>query len=145
MRLTICSSAHFARRSQEIKTKLEKKGVETLLYPSIIKVRDKMMTANEFYRLRKRKLTKEFLDTKKQLIDEHIDKIKKSDAVLILNFDKSKTVGYIGGNTFLEMGVAYALGKRVFLWKKPSSRLPYYEEIMALYPTIIEEDLDRIR
>jgi nucleoside 2-deoxyribosyltransferase len=145
MRLTICSSAHFAHESQEIKKKLEKKGVETFLYPGIVKVREKMMTVDEFYTMRKKSLTEELLETKKQLMDEHIDKIKNSDAVLILNFDKTKIRGYVGGNSFMEMGVAYALGKKVFIWKKPSNNLPYYEEIMAMRPTIIEENLEKIR
>jgi hypothetical protein len=56
--------------------------------------------------MRKKKLSRELLVTKKQLMDEQIDKIRNSDAVLILNFDKPKNPGYIGGNTFLEMGIA---------------------------------------
>jgi hypothetical protein len=53
--------------------------------------------------------------------------------------------GYVGGNTFLEMGIAYCLGKKVFIWKKPSEALPYFEEIAAIKPVNIEENLDRIR
>jgi len=41
MKLTICSSAHFAHESREIKRKLEKKGVEALLYPQNVKVKGK--------------------------------------------------------------------------------------------------------
>jgi len=145
MRLTICSSAHFAHESQEIKKKLEKKGVEVLLYPQTVKVRERTMTVDEFYVMRKEDLTEDLLETKKQLMDEHIDKIKSSDAILLLNFDKPKKPGYVGGNSFLEMGVAYALGKKVFIWKKPSNTLPYYEEIMAMRPTIIEENLEKIK
>jgi nucleoside 2-deoxyribosyltransferase len=144
MRLTICSSASFVHESQEIKKKLVKKGVEALLYPETVKVKGKTMTVDEFYTKRKKNLTEEFLEAKKQLIDEHIEKIKNSDAVLILNFDKSKIRGYVGGNTFMEMGVAYALGKKIFIWKKPSNTLPYYEEIMAMRPTMIEENLGKI-
>jgi hypothetical protein len=144
MKLTICSSAHFAHESREIKRKLEKKGVEALLYPQTVKVREKTMTVDEFYVMRKKNLTEELLKTKKQLMDEHIDKIKNSDAILVLNFDKPKNRGYVGGNSFLEMGVAYALAKKVFIWKKPSNTLPYYEEIMAMRPIIIEENLEKI-
>lgn len=144
MKLTICSSAHFAHESREIKRKLEKKGVEALLYPQTVKVREKTMTVDEFYVMRKKNLTEELLETKKQLMDEHIDKIKNSDAILVLNFDKPKNRGYVGGNSFLEMGVAYALAKKVFIWKKPSNTLPYYEEIMAMRPIIIEENLEKI-
>lgn len=145
MRLTICSSARFAQESREIKKKLEEKGVEALLYPQMVKVKTKTMTVREFYAMRKKSLTEELLATKKGLMDEHIDKIKNSDAVLILNFDKPKSPGYIGGNSFLEMGVAYALGKKVFIWKRPTDTLPYYEEIMAMRPIMIEEDLEKVR
>jgi nucleoside 2-deoxyribosyltransferase len=145
MRLTICSSAYFAHESQEIKRKLWKKGVEALLYPQIVKLKEKTITVDEFYAMRKKNLNEELLKTKKQLMDEHIDKIKNSDAILILNFDRPKIRGYVGGNSFLEMGVAYALGKKVFMWKRPSKTLPYYEEIMAMRPIIIEENLERIK
>jgi nucleoside 2-deoxyribosyltransferase len=145
MRLTICSSATFAQESREIRKKLEEKGVDALLYPQTVRVKKKTMNVREFYAMRKKNLTEELLTTKKQLMDEHIDKIKNSDAVLILNFDKPKNPGYVGGNSFLELGVAYALGKKVFIWKKPTDTLPYYEEIMAMRPIIIEEDLEKIK
>jgi len=59
--------------------------------------------------------------------------------------DKDGKKGYIGGNTFLEMGIAYHLNKKIFLWKKPSESLPYYEEIIALNPIIINENIEEIR
>jgi len=145
MRITLCSSAHFAQESQKIKKRLEKKGIEAFLYPQTVKLKNKTIPVSEFYVMRKKKLTEELLATKKQLMDEHISKIRSSDAVLILNFDKPKNPGYIGGNTFLEMGIAYSLGKKVFVWKKPPKSLSYYEEIMAIHPTIIEENLERIK
>jgi hypothetical protein len=37
------------------------------------------------------------------------------------------------------------LAKKVFIWKKPPNTLPYYEEIMAIDQTIIEENLEKIK
>ena len=145
MILTICSSARFAKESQEIKKKLEENGVDALLYPQMVSVKKKTVTAHEFHAMRKKNLTKELLKVKKQLMDEHIAKIKNSDAILVLNFDRPKSPGYIGGNSFLEMGIAYALGKRVFIWKRPTKALRYYEEIMAMQPIVIREDLEKIK
>lgn len=145
MILIICSSARFAKESREIKEKLDEKGVDALLYPQMVRVKKKTVTAGEFHAMRKKNLTKELLTVKKQLMDEHIAKIKNSDAVLVLNFDRPKSPRYIGGNSFLEMGIAYALGKKVFIWKRPTKTLPYYEEIMAMRPTIIEEDLGKMK
>lgn len=129
----------------EIKRKLEKRGVEVLLYPQTVKLGETTVSVDEFYVMRKKNLTEELLKAKRQLMDEHIDKIRNSDAILVLNFDKPQNCGYIGGNSFLEMGVAYALGKKVFIWKKPSNILPYYEEIVAMSPIIIEENLEKIK
>jgi nucleoside 2-deoxyribosyltransferase len=145
MRVAICSSAQFARRAQEIKEELEKKGFEVLLYPQHVRVNKKTIDVCEYYAMRKNNLTQELLDVKKQLMDEHFEKIRISDAVLVLNFDKPRNRGYVGGNTFLEMGVAHCLGKKVFIWKKPSKHLPYFEEIMAINPKNIEENLEKIR
>jgi len=145
MRIAICSSAEFAKESQKIKKKLEEKGLEVLLYPQTVTVKQNTMDVCEYYKMRKKKLTPEVLEAKRQLMNEHIEKIKTSDAVLILNLDKPQTKGYVGGNTFLEMGIAYCLGKKVFIWKKPSESLPYFEEIAAIKPINIEENLEKIK
>lgn len=144
MRIAICSSALFARQSRKIKEKLDKMGFEVFLYPEKVEVGGKAIDVDEYYKMRKNNLTRELLNVKRRLIDEHIEKIKRSDAVLVLNLDKDEDRGYVGGNTFLEMGIAYFLGKKVFIWKKPSEDLPYFEELMALDPIFIEEDLEKI-
>jgi len=144
MRIAICSSALFAKQSREIKGKLEKRGFEVFLYPQKVEVNGKMIDVSEYHKMRKSNLTQELLKIKRKLIDEHIEKIKNSDAILVLNLDKGEDRGYVGGNTFLEMGIAYCLGKKLFIWKKPSEDLPYFEEIMALNPILIEENLEKI-
>ena len=144
MRIAICSSALFARQSREVKERLERMGFEVFLYPQKVEVNGKTIDVDEYYKMRKNNLTRELLEIKRRLIDEHIEKIKNSDAVLVLNLDKGENRGYVGGNTFLEMGIAYFLSKKVFIWKKPSEDLPYFEELLALNPIFIEEDLDRI-
>jgi len=144
MKIAICSSALFARQSGEIKEKLEERGFEVFLYPQKVEVNGKTIDVGEYYKMRKNNLTQELLKIKRQLIDDHIEKIKNSDAILVLNLDKGEDRGYVGGNTFLEMGIAHFLGKKVFIWKKPSENLPYFEEIMALNPTSIEENLERV-
>ena len=145
MRITACSSAFFTKETYEIKKKLEEKGHEVFVYPSEVEVDGKTVRVEDYYRMRKNDLTPDLLKIKTQLIDKHIKKIKNSDAILVLNFDKGGEAGYIGGNTFLEMAIAYFLDKKIFSWKKPSENLPYFEEVAALNPIIIEEDLEKIR
>ena len=145
MKITICSSAFFTKETYEIKQKLEEKGHEVFVYPKEIEVNGKTIHVIEYYKMRKDDLTDDLLKIKTMLVDKHIEKIKNSDAILVLNLDKYGKDGYIGGNTFLEMGIAYYLNKKIFLWKKPSESLPYFEEIMALNPIIINENIEEIK
>ncbi|PJC52196.1 MAG: hypothetical protein CO030_04160, partial [Candidatus Magasanikbacteria bacterium CG_4_9_14_0_2_um_filter_42_11] len=70
--------------------------------------------------------------------------IKKSDKVLILNYDKHDIPNYIGGNSFLEMGFAYILKKPIYLLN-PIPKIPYYEtEIIAMKPVILDGELKKI-
>lgn len=76
-------------------------------------------------------------------IREHFKKIEKSDAILVLNYDKKGIQHYIGGNTFLEIGLAYWLGKKMFLLN-PIPDMDYITELHAMQPTIIHGDLSKI-
>jgi len=145
MKITICSSAFFTKETYKIKQKLEEKEHEVFVYPQEIKVNGKIIHITDYYKMRKDNLTDDLLKIKTMLIDRHIERIKNSDAILVLNLDKDGENGYIGGNTFLEMGIAYYLNKKIFLWRKPSENLSYYEEIMALNPIIINENIEKIR
>lgn len=75
---------------------------------------------------------------------EHWSVIQHSDAVLVLNYDKHGIAGYIGGNSFLEMGFAYMLHKPLYLLN-PIPKMPYYEtEIIAMKPVVINGDLSQL-
>lgn len=76
-------------------------------------------------------------------IREHFKKIEKSDAILVLNYDKKGIANYIGGNTFLEIGLAYWLGKKLFLLN-PIPDMDYITELHAMQPIVIHGDLAKI-
>jgi len=143
MKIVICSSAFFVEKAEKIKEKIKSKH-EVFLYPLEVEFNGKKISILDYYKLRKKKLTKDLLKIKTELIKEHIKKIENSDAILVLNFDKENIKGYIGGNTFLEIVIAYYLNKKIFLWKKPSKKLPYYEEILALKPIILNESIEKL-
>lgn len=66
------------------------------------------------------------------------------DAVLVANYEKNGITGYIGGNTFLEIGFAHVLNQRIYLLN-PIPEIPYYKsEIEAMRPVIINDDLEKI-
>jgi len=146
MKITICSSAFFIKEVEKIKEKLEEKGYQVFIFPQKVELEGEILEVTQFYEMRKKDCFNEaYWRLKNKLMEEHIRKIERSDAILVLNQDKDGISGYIGGNTFLEMGLAYYLNKKIFLWKKPSEDLPFFEEIMALKPIIIDENLEKIR
>ncbi len=145
MIITICSSAVFVKEVYDIKQKLENKGHKVLVYPDEVEINGKKINVLDYHKMREENLTKKLLELKSKLMSKHFDNIKKSDAILVLNLDKNGSKGYIGGNTFLEMGLAYYLKKKIFVWKSIQKELPYYEEIMALTPIIINENIKKIK
>jgi septum formation protein len=144
MRITICSSAFFAKQAYETKKKLEEKGHTAFIFPNEISVGSGTIPVERYYELRKSKLTEDLLKTKASLMEDHISKIENSDAILVLNFPKNGKEGYIGGNVFLEMAIAFYLGKKIFLWEKPSTGLSYLEEILPMNPIVLDRDLGKI-
>lgn len=69
--------------------------------------------------------------------------IRESDAVLVANFDKKGIKNYIGGNTFLEMGFAHVLGKKIFLLNG-IPKMIYTDEIKAMQPAVINGNFSKI-
>lgn len=80
---------------------------------------------------------------KHTLIQEHLDKISTSDAVLIFNEEKNGVAGYIGGSTLMEMAFAYTQGIEIFVLHRAPD-ISYQDEIMAMQPIMLSGDLHAI-
>ena len=80
---------------------------------------------------------------KHDLIRVYFDKIKNSDAILVINTEKKGIENYIGGNTFLEMAFAHVLHKKIYLLND-IPEFGYQDEVIAMQPIIINGDLQRI-
>jgi len=67
------------------------------------------------------------------------EQIKACDAVLVVN-DNERTglKGYIGPNSYLQLGMAMALGKTLYALEKWDERLPYNEELGAMGINILD-------
>jgi hypothetical protein len=144
MKVTICSSASLAIAAYEVAARIERAGHEILIYPRTVEVSGRMINVEEYHRLRKHHPTPYLLDIKQRLARDHLYRVQAGDAILVYNEGMNSQGLDIGGNTFLEIGIAFFFGKRIFLWKKPLDCLPYYEEIAAFSPKIIEGDISRI-
>lgn len=61
------------------------------------------------------------------------ENVQRCEAVLAVNdVPRGGMDGYIGPNTFLQLGMAMALGKPLFSLKQWDQRLPYSEELNAM-------------
>jgi hypothetical protein len=81
---------------------------------------------------------------KEGAIRDHYKKIDWGDAVLVINHDKRGIKGYIGGNTLIEIGVAFYLNKKIYILNPVSSELSDKQEIMGMKPVMLEGDFDLV-
>ena len=130
-KITICGFMKFIKEMEKLKLGLEKKGFLVFI-PDL----------NEGKVFDYDKLCiNEKADAKKAFIDEHLEKIKKSDAIIVANYKKNDVKNYIGANSFLEMGFAYAFGKKIFLLNNVPSQANIIE-ILGLKPICLDGNLD---
>ncbi len=73
----------------------------------------------------------------------YFDEIKKVDAILVVNQTKGKIDNYIGGNTLMEMGMAYYFKKIIYLLN-PVPDMAYTEEIVGVKPILLNGNLRSI-
>lgn len=135
MTIAICGSITFYETMLSIEAKLKNLGHTEVFVPEDF--RHTEMYSNDV------SVTDARLKIEFNLIKKHWEKIKKADCILVVNNDKSGIKGYIGGNTFLEMGFAFVLGKKIFLLN-PVPIMPYTSEIVAMQPIVINGELERI-
>ncbi len=62
-----------------------------------------------------------------------------------MNYGRKNIENYIGGNTFMEIGFAHVLDKRIFLMNPIPDIMFYKSEIEAVKPTVINSDLSLIK
>lgn len=140
--ITICSSASHYRQVLEIEKDLKKLGFKV----KIPKTANTIKRNNDFDVSHYKTWFKNKNDyhKKTKLMLGHFKKIIEADAVLVANFEKNGTKGYIGGNALMEMLVAFLNKKPIYIYNRPSSKLSVIEEIYGLKPKIINGDLTKI-
>ena len=139
MIVTICGSTKFIKEMDEVRKELIKRGHEVLVPKSVDHNQDK-----DYWEDMKANSPEEFWDEKRARMRGHFDKVKKSDAILVLNYDKHGRKNYIGPNTFLEMGIAFEFGKKIFVLNTLPEEQNEYEEILSFAPIVLDGDLSKI-
>ncbi len=154
MKITICGSMVFYREMQDIEGKLialdhevkiplldnelpaDLGGGRTLSFGSHIEERggtDAFPPGDPIW------------DFKATAISDHFDKVEWADAILVVNHNKRGVKGYIGGNTLMEMALAFYLKKPIYLLNEVSGELLYKQEVMGMKPILLIGDLILIK
>ena len=82
----------------------------------------------------------EIWNLKEGAINDHYEKIDWCDGVLVINLEKRGIEGYVGGNTLIEMGVAFYQKKKIYILNPVSSELSYKQEIMGMKPVVLNNN-----
>lgn len=136
MKIALCHSMQYSEKAKEVQAWFNERGVEA--FPSAFV--DSFIGLNDEEK-EELKLKQKY---EQDAIREHWGTIQKCDVTLVLNHDKHGIPGYIGGNSFLEMGFAYVLHKPLYLLN-PIPKMPYYEtEIIAMKPVVLEGNLETL-
>jgi len=145
MKIVLCGSLNFTEDMVKIKERLEKKGHEPILPPSLGKF--SLKNAEDAERLksdRKRYIN----EIKPVYTKEHFKNVANSDAILVVNKKKYGIENYIGGATFAEIMLAFHYSKKIFFLNpipKDEKFSFIIDEIEGVKPIILNGDLDLIK
>jgi len=149
MKITICGSINFTPEIIKIKEKLENNNHQVNIPYFVRKIMNGEYSYEEYM---KEKEEVGDINIRKSVnrdfIKGHWNLIKDSDVILVLNLPKKGIEGYIGGNSLIEMGFAYIMNKKIYLYNPipvKSQQMHYVDEIIDLKPIILEGDLDKIK
>lgn len=135
MNIFICSSKYFYDKIPPIKEALEKAGHVITLPNSFdhptreFEMKEKSAAGHAEWKGRMLRLQKE--------------KVAANDAILVLNFEKNGQQNYIGGATFLEVYMAFELGKKIFFYN-PVPEGILNDELKGMNPIVVNQDISLV-
>ena len=154
MKITICGSMAFFEEMKAAQDQLSKLGHEIKIPQLALEVPGKFGGGRQVYfgqyieengGMDAFAPEHEIWDLKERAIRDHYEKIDWADAILVVNKDKRGVEGYVGGNTLIEIGVAFYAKKAIYILNSVSSQLSYKQEILGMKPTILDGNLSLIR
>lgn len=144
MKIVICASINITPKIKKVADELEKMGHEVEIPYMSQKILNNECSLEDFLKEKEKNGDKLFREqAEEDLIKRYYKSIQKTDAVLILNTERNGIENYVGGNTFLEMGFAHVLDKKIFLYNNIPEMI-YKDEIEATKPIILNKNLNKI-
>lgn len=153
MKITLCGSIGFYKEMESARDGLRKLGYEVKIPELALEVPQEFGGGKKVYfgqyieqngGIDAFPSKHEIWNLKEGAIRDHYKKLDWCDAILVVNPEKRGVQGYVGGNTLIEIGVAFYLKKKIYLLNPVSSELSYKQEIMGMKPTILNGKFDSI-
>ncbi len=136
MKIVICGSMRLSRKMLKIKEELIKLD-HFIIVPRHTEEYAVLNTSDHMHNESvKNKINHD-------LIRQYFNEIEKNDAILVVNDLLKDISNYIGGNSFLEMGFAHILNKKIFILNDIPEMI-YTDEIKAMQPVVLKGDLTKI-
>ena len=133
MKICICCSLTFTKEVFALADKLKELGYELLMPNGVV---NRLIEQPDFDPVKAKTTT--------NAVRNHIDKVRKADAILVCNYDKKGISGYIGANTFIEIAAAHYHRKPIFALN-PLPDQPYInDEIQSFGIKVLNGDLTRL-
>jgi hypothetical protein len=140
MKIMICGSMSFTKEIIDLQNQLRNFG------------HDVSVPCDVELHIEKPGFIDELDKDRKHLIENNIikkcfDLIADSEAVVFLNLPKNGINGYIGTSSLMEMGLAYYLGKKIYLMHQfPDPNIyRWAHEVASFMPGILNGDVDSLR
>ena len=150
MKITVCGSIAFYEEMEKLKASLEASGHEVFIPLLSNEAPAEMGGGKKIYfgkyvedngGIDAFPPDHELWSLKEKAIRDHYDKIEWCDAIIVSNHEKRGIAGYIGGNTLIEIGVAFFLNKPIYILNPVSSELSYKQEIYGMKPILLNGDI----
>lgn len=135
MKIFICASKHLHSHIPPIKEFLEKRG-DIITLPNSYDNPGMEQSMKDLS-------PKDHSKWKASIIRLQKQKVSDNDAILVINMEKNGQENYIGGATFLEIYMAFELGKKIFLYN-PIPENILKDELLGMGPVVINQNLDLV-
>jgi hypothetical protein len=140
--IAICASASFYPQVIAISDDIEKHGVTVILPKTAAKMKAEGRANTEA--ITDWSTATQGYHGKALLIREHFKEIERSDAILVMNYEKHGKQNYIGPNVLMEMSTAFYLNKPIFVLNGTPEDSPLIDEILGVEPIFLHGDLSQL-
>lgn len=138
----LAASMSFYKELVEVEKRLEERGLKVHIPVSAGIMKEK----NDFDVSHFKGFQTEQTDEKRaRFIHTNFENIAESDSILVINSEKNGVKGYIGPNVLIEIGLAFYLKKKIYIWNPIDEKASYEEELRIFGVTFINKDLEKVR